>query len=229
MVCYERNGPTCCISLGLRIMSQNPKARTASASNAVGHVSLFGPPPILPGEDAATYDALLAQVSTGVKPSDAIEKIWVRDVMDSSWEIFRLRRVKTSLIAKSIPSALRTTLAPLAHADDDSEWMDVLIKKWVAQKPSAIKQVNRLLASAKLTFDTVIARAVMANIDDIERIDRCITIAEGRRDRILREIDRRRAAFAQALRDKMQDVEDAEFETIEPKVIVSTGTAKSAA
>ena len=149
--------------------------------------------------------------------------------MDSSWEIFRLRRVKTSLIAKSIPSALRTTLAPLAHADHDSEWMDVLIKKWVAQKPSAIKQVNRLLASAKLTFDTVIARAVMANIDDIERIDRCITIAEGRRDRILREIDRRRAAFAQALRDKMQDVEDAEFETIEPKVIVSTGTAKSAA
>jgi hypothetical protein len=107
--------------------------------------------------------------------------------------------------------------------------MDVLIKKWVAQKPSAIKQVNRLLASAKLTFDTVIARAVMANIGDIERIDRCITIAEGRRDRILREIDRRRAAFAQALRDKMQDVEDAEFETIEQKVIVSTGTAKSAA
>ena len=103
--------------------------------------------------------------------------------MDSSWEIFRLRRVKTSLIAKSIPSALRTTLAPLAHADHDSEWMDVLIKKWVAQKPSAIKQVNRLLASAKLTFDTVIARAVMANIDDIERIDRCITIAEGRRDK----------------------------------------------
>jgi hypothetical protein len=50
--------------------------------------------------------------------------------------------------------------------------MDVLIKKWVAQKPSAIKQVNRLLASAKLTFDTVIARAVMANIGDIERIDR---------------------------------------------------------
>ena len=53
----------------------------------------------------------------------------------------------------------------------------MLIKKWVAQKPSAIKQVNRLLASAKLTFDTVIARAVMANIDDIERIDSCITIA----------------------------------------------------
>ena len=131
--------------------------------------------------------------------------------MDSSWEIFRLRRVKTSLIAKSIPSALRTTLAPLAHADHNFEWMDVLIKKWVAQKPSAIKQVNRLLASAKLTFDTVIARAVMANIGDIERIDRCITIAEGRRDG---NYSRNRSpawAFAQALRDKMQDVEDAEF------------------
>ena len=210
-------------------MNQNPKAGTASASNAVGHVSLFGPPPILPGEDAATYDALLARVSTGVKPSDIIEEIWVRDVMDSSWEIFRLRRVKISLIAQSIPDILRGILAPLADADAYSEWMDALIKKWVAQKPSAIKQVNRLLASANLTFDTVIARAFMANFEYIERIDRCITIAEGRRDRILREIDRRRAAFAQALRDKMQDVEDAEFETIKPKAIVSTGTAKSAA
>ena len=210
-------------------MMQNPKTHTASTLNAVGHASLFGQPPILPGEDAATYDALLARVSTDVKPSDIIEEMWVHDVMDNSWEILRWRWVKTRLIAEWIPDALRGTLAPLTDAGEYSEWMDILIQKWVVQKRSAIKQVNRLLASAKLTFDTVIARALVDNIDKLERIDRCIAIAEERRDRILREIDRRRAVFAQALRDKVQEVEDAEFETIEPKAIVSTGTPKSVA
>ena len=191
-----------CISLG----SQNPKS-TASMSNAIGHISLF------------------ARCSREFPPtpSDIIEEMWVRDVMDLSWDIFRCRGVKTSLIAELIPDTLRRTIAPLANADEHSEWMDLLIKKWVAQKPSAIKQVSRLLASAKLTFDTVIARAIMSIVLKIERIDHWIMIAEGRRNAALREIDRRRAVFAQALRHKMQEV-DAEFETVEPKAIVSTGT-----
>ena len=69
----------------------------------------------------------------------------------------------------------------------------------------------------------------MDSFEKIEGLDRLTAIAEARRNAILREIDRRRAAFAQAFRDKMQDVEDAEFKTIEPKVIVSRGTEKSAA
>ena len=37
------------------------------------------------------------------------------------------------------------------------------------------------------------------------------------------------AVFAQALRHTMQEVEDAEFETIQPKAVVNTGTAKPTA
>lgn len=56
-----------------------------------------------------------------------------------------------------------------------------------------------------------------------------ITIAEGRRNGILREIERRRAVFAHVLRDTVQKIEDAELETIEPKAIVKLRKAKSGA
>jgi hypothetical protein len=108
--------------------------------------------------------------------------------------------------------------------------MNALVKQWTAQKPSAIKRVSKYLASKKLTFDAVIARALRDQIDSIERIDRSITIAEERRNAVLREIDRRRATFAQTLRGKVHEIEDAEFETIEPKTITpNDATTKNAA
>jgi hypothetical protein len=60
-------------------------------------------------------------------------------------------------------------------------------------------------------------------LDDIERIDRLITIAANRRNGMLCEIDRRRAVLGEALRRKVQEVEG-EFEVID-----KTPEAKSAA
>jgi hypothetical protein len=165
-----------------------------------------------------------------VKPSDIVEEIWVRDVVDLTWEIFRGRRLKNCLVATAVPSALREILSPLVDAQAYSEWMNTLVKQWTAQKPSAIKRVNKYLASKKLTFDTVIAQALRSEINTIERIDRSIAIAEARRNAVLREIDRRRATFAQTLRGKVHEIEDAEFETIEPKAITpNDATTKHAA
>ena len=61
-------------------------------------------------------------------------------------------------------------------------------------------------------------------LDKIERIDRLITIAENRRNAMLREIDRRRAVLGQGLRRQVEEVEG-EFEVIEKAPL----EAKSAA
>ena len=53
-------------------------------------------------------------------------------------------------------------------------------------------------------------------LDDIERIDRLITSAESRRNAGLREIERRRAVLGETLRRSVQEIEDGEFEVIEP-------------
>ena len=57
-------------------------------------------------------------------------------------------------------------------------------------------------------------RVLPVELDKIERIDRLITVAETRRNAMLREIDRRRAVLSEALRRQVQEVE-AEFEVIE--------------
>jgi uncharacterized membrane protein YheB (UPF0754 family) len=211
-------------------VTPHPKSPTAPKSQSLTRGSIFGPAPILEGENAAAYDELLTQVSSALKPSDIIEEIWVRDVVDLTWEIFRGRRLKNCLLAAAVPYALREILSPLVDAQAHSEWMKALVKQWTAQKPSAIKRVSKYLASGKLTFDTVIALALRSEIDSIERIDRSITIAEERRNAVLREIDRRRATFAQTLRKTIHEIEDAEFETIAPKAITpNDATTKNAA
>jgi len=111
-----------------------------------------------------------------------------------------VRGVKTELIASAVPTALRKILAPLADAEEHSKWMDVLVKLWISQKPSGINRINKLLASADLTFNAVIAEAAKNRLDEIERVERLAANVEGRRDAFFRELDRRHA-FAHALDD----------------------------
>jgi len=53
-----------------------------------------GPPPLIAGERSAGYDELLARVCETLQPSDVLEHIWVRDIVDLVWEVYRLRRLK---------------------------------------------------------------------------------------------------------------------------------------
>ena len=71
-------------------------------SKAVSRHSLFGPPPILEGEeDAAAYDELVGLVCAAVKPADVIDEMFMADVVALEWEVLRWRRLKLS----SDPSA----------------------------------------------------------------------------------------------------------------------------
>jgi hypothetical protein len=90
-----------------------------------------------------------------------------------------------------------------------------LAQERARRESTAIELVDELLALSGLTMHEIMASALTANIDQIERIDRLISIAETRRNASLREIDRRRSVLANALRRNMQQVEEGEFEVIE--------------
>jgi hypothetical protein len=76
------------------------------------HSALFGPPPLFDGEDTKIYDQLLTQVSTTVMPTDIFEDIWVRDAVDLTLEVFRLRRLTANLMKANEYKGLIETLAP---------------------------------------------------------------------------------------------------------------------
>jgi hypothetical protein len=91
-----------------------------------------------------------------------------------------------------------------------------LAPEYLQHKPTATTLVDKLLARANLSIDALMVCELTAALDNIERIDRLITIAENRRNAMLREIDRRRTALGEALRRKLQEVEG-EFEVIDKK------------
>ena len=68
-----------------------------TTSTAISQHSLFGPPPILEGEDAAAYDELFGRVCAAIKPIDVIDEMFISDVVVLEWEVLRLRRYKLSL------------------------------------------------------------------------------------------------------------------------------------
>jgi hypothetical protein len=185
--------------------------RAKSANERGGQLALFGPPPLIEGEDTAAYNELLTQISTAVKPADILEDIWVRDIVDLVWEVFRLRRRKANLMKASAVLGLAQVLEPSMGSSD----ADDLARDWAKRKERAIKRVDDSLASIGLSMDAVMAQTLSLKLDDIERIDRMIATAEVRRNVILREIDRHQEMLGQNMRRTVQHVEDGQLRVIE--------------
>jgi len=186
-------------------------ATSAAKKQAKASTShLLGPPLLIGGEDAAAFEALLARVTAGVKPADAIEEIWVRDIVELVWDMARLRRLKTSLLQVAAPDGLRRVLIPLV----DRQEANRLSEAWGKQDAEAKAEVEKLLAKANCTADAITAETLTLKLDHVERFERLIAAAEARLAGALRELDRRRAVLARALKEAADDIVDAEFEDV---------------
>lgn len=221
-------------------MSNETKIVPTQTSQALSRLAISGPIPLLAGESAAAYDDLLARVSGNLKPSDIFEEIWVREIADLIWESLRWRRHLAGFLATAIPKVLERILKPLAQnqpepassggnftakmraAEASLKASSTLAMDWATGDPAAIAHVNRLLASAGLTMDNVIAQTSASELDKIERFNRLIASAEGRRNVLLREIEHHRAPFAQRLRAEIHKIENAEFETVKTNAVAPT-------
>jgi hypothetical protein len=106
-------------------VSGTNKSKTEIAAPSVPEraqrLALFGPPPVIEGEDAAAYDQLLACICAAVKPVDIIDEIFIADVVPSEWEVLRLRRLKWSLIRERALEALEDLLGENLDYDLYSE------------------------------------------------------------------------------------------------------------
>ena len=140
--------------------------REGSALKAVAKHSLFGPPLVIEGEDAAVYDELYGRVCAAIKPVDVIEEMLVADLVGLEWELLRWRRFKSSPIQARGLNALERFLKKQLdyhlyreHFEDDlSEILQDYLKGDQAQgvartlahdcasnKPDAVDKVNAIL------------------------------------------------------------------------------------
>ncbi len=163
--------------------------------------TLLGKRPIVTGEEPERYDDLLARIGNAIKPKNAIEWLWVKDVTDFTWEIQRYRRFKTALLDTIRNKVLVDTLAPICSNLAPSNWRPhdyarELARAWATSDPEARGTVDELFRENAIDIDMIMANALVLKIEDFERIERLIANAEARRDRLLRDIEARRASQA---------------------------------
>lgn len=178
--------------------------------------TLLGPPPVLKSEDVDAYNELHDHVRRAVAPACVIDEIFVRDIVDLTWEVHRLRSLKVALLTVRRSHGLYEVLEAMGVTGRDA-----IATGWYYGRVAAVRKVDKLLARVGLDRRAIDAETLACNLEEIDRFDRMITQAENRRNAALRELDRHRAAL---VRQALAEIEDAEFEDIASSQADSTAS-----
>lgn len=181
---------------------------------------LFNDRLLLPGENETHYNALRDGIFQHVKPVDIIEAMWVKDIVDLVWEAKRLRRWRNQALVQGRAEAVADLIRPAFQSANSvhiegitGPSIETLAAGWALGNAQSIEQLDKYLQQRNLGPEDVTARAFMRSLPEMERIDRQLFLSEQRRDALLREIDRKRAVFAQRIRNASTnalDVQDIE-------------------
>jgi hypothetical protein len=185
---------------------------TTAASQPLATPPLLGGSSLIRGENVRSYDDLLERICATLQPRDSLEEIWIRDIVDLVWETFRLRRAKANLMTDAARDQVASKL-------DGSHPRALQIAcDWAAGDEDAASHVERTLASAGLSMDRLVARAMSYMFKDMERLDRMLVSVENRRSAALRELANYRAPLAQKLRRAIAQAEEAELVPDAPRL-----------
>jgi hypothetical protein len=195
---------------------QSPADAIGPAENASAaqlDFALFGPPPLLAGENPDEYMELFRGIFTTVQPADIFERNSVRHMTDLLLEVRRYRRIITRLIDVSDQQGLEQVLGRLLKGENYTSAplrAKDLARRYALKEAAAVAEVDGLLASAGLSLDAVKAEAAALRTSEIERLNRLVMTAAARVNSTLRELERRRADLAKRPRRALQRVEAAD-------------------
>jgi hypothetical protein len=151
---------------------------------------IFGDPPVLSFEDRQAYDQLVAQLALEWKPRNITEWMFVRDIADISWEIFRHRRAIANTFAVSFKKALKGIF--FQELDDDYRRAEYLACAWF-EGPQEQQEVKSELAKYGLSPDVIVAQCYSINGNQLDKMHRLLALAEARRTAITRNFNEYRA------------------------------------
>ena len=139
-------------------MAKKSGLASKSTPNALTRVSIFGEPPLLGDEDPANYQKFLARVSKDIRPTDVLEEIWIRDIVDLSWEALRWRRLIASLLkAQGIHNCI-----------DHVERINKLAMAAEARRNAALREIDRHRATFAQNLRQSIQKTVDAEFEVVE-------------------------------------------------------------
>ena len=153
-------------------------------------------------EDPNLYWDMFDRLAEFVEPKNVIEWLWVKDIVDLFWEIARLRRYRALLIEREREGKN----ADIGYAREHRELsLFDRLKRPQIEAPRNAPRLDTEADSASL---------LIYYLRQYETIDKLLTSAELRRDRILRELDFRRERIALLLRKISDEVIDASADAV---------------
>ena len=159
---------------------------------------IFGHPPVLSTENRQAYDELMTQLVLDWKPRKITEWMFVRDMTDISWEIFRHRRAIANLFAISFKTALGAVLTDVLPEEGCKPWVDRndavegLAQAWF-DGPQEQEKVKAQLAKYGLSPEAIVAQSYALRRDELDKLHRLLAVAEARRIGITRNFNEYRA------------------------------------
>jgi hypothetical protein len=180
---------------------------------------LCGDPPVLSSEKRTDYEILFSYIADYVKPTDPIEWLWLKDVVDHTWEIRRLRRFKYQLIEFGSPRQDAETALPHLPLTGQNDGIEIglgfvsrlRLARDQLQKRRQEEALGKFRKPKRRPSEADAVQSLSQCINDYQTLDRLLISAEERRNAVLREIDRRRDGLAQRMRQASEDIIDAEF------------------
>jgi hypothetical protein len=178
---------------------------------------LFSNRPLLGCERPEDYDAFFSAIASAEMPSDAIDWIQVKDVVDLAWEKLRERKMKVEIIKINQIEVICELLKSTYDATDrfGSAVNRIFNARAEAQlwasNSEKRKCIDLKLAEKGHDPDSVLARAYLRGAREIDAVDRRIALYELRSNAVLKEISLRSERKAKKLAAAAADIIDGEF------------------
>jgi hypothetical protein len=177
----------------------------------------IGERPIVTGENPHDYDALFNRIKSIVAPADAIEWIWLKDVIDATWEARRFRHMRDQILelgrARGIKGVLQTLLQDKRLDSDFEQHIAEVGSLWMNGGVEGEAHMVEFLGRFGLEPSAIMAETFLNRSGVYEQLERLAVAADKRRDAVLQEIQRRRDTRAQVFRDAV----DADAEDVPPE------------
>jgi hypothetical protein len=193
---------------------------------------LLGPTGVLPGEDPAHFEKLLAAVGAAVKPLDVVDWLYVMDVVRLTIEIQRFhshrqRRMNTayyvameSLLSKLLPVPSKKTSgsanekeAPGSASDkkaassaDEVKESERLAAGWCNGDKEATERVLQLSKLAGNSIADVASVAFSEQAAVLEHIDNQIERLERRRNSLFQKLELRRVGWVKLMKIAINEI-----------------------
>src|ERR1700730_11852134 len=142
---------------------------------------LWGPPPVLTAEGQEDYWKLAVAMAQAVEPANGIEWIYLKDIVDYTWNIRELRKYQAQVIR-------------------------VAEEKYHRMNPGDRAHNQRYFATALGSTELF-----LEGLETFESINKLLEVAESRRTAMLNEIESCRKILASRLRKASDDIIDGDF------------------